>query len=297
VYNMDVFTMDGDEFNALTCEGRFMGVHFVEDALYLTEMEKDPETLAAYVVAPSNNTWLYADCNLMLGNAPAYYTFINKNSPNKELSMKFMNYMYDPDFARTWFSGKQGESWDYVDGVPTMKPEYLEKIANNDKDFVQTRGYSSVNGLLLGYMGSAIHPDGYPINLRQSHANLVASQTYWQKDFAAYYGEELWIDAQYKHMQANAYDAGETISAGLTNIPMDTKRVLELCNDVMEAAMPELIQAGSDEEFTEIQKRVLAELIELGEPAVWEWFNAKWEETREIVLPIFEASAAANGLR
>lgn len=297
VYNTDVFLMDDDEFDTMVCEGRFMGVHFVEDALYQTKMEEDPNTLSAYVVVPSQNTWLYADCNLMLGNAPAYYTFINKNSPNIEKILEFMNRMYDPDFVRTWSCGKQGESWDYIDGVPTMKPEYLELIANRDKVWVQEKGYTCCSGQLAGYMATDIHPDGYPIDLTTSRENLLALQTPWQKDFAEYYGEEYWVDVTYKHMQGNAYDAGETISAALTDVPMDIKRKLELCNRTLETAMPELIMAESDEEFAEIQERVLQELADQGEAECWEWFNTTWEAAREIVLPIFEASCEAQGLR
>lgn len=297
VYNMDVFTMDSDEFNAMTCEGRFMGVHYVENELYKNAIKEDPNSLAAYVVVPSDSTWLYADVNLMLGNAPAYYTFINKNSKNIEAALKLWNYMYDPDFCREWTIGKQGESWDYVDGVPTMKPEYIRKLAEFDEDFVEKRGYGKTSYYIAGYMPTSLHPDGYLINLTFTAENALASQLPWQKDFAAQYGEEYWVDAQYKHMQANSYDMSETISASMTDIPVDMKRTLELCNNVLETAMPELIAAESDEEFLEIQERVLAELDELGEKECFEWFNEQWNIAREKVWPIFEASCEAQGLR
>ena len=297
VYNMDVFTMDEDEFNAMTCEGRFMGVHWVENEFYRASIKKDINSLAAYVVVPSDGTWLYADCNLMLGNAPAYYTFINKNSKNKEAAMKLWNNMYDPDFVRTWDVGKQGESWDYVDGVPTMKAEYLKKLSEYDAEFVEKRGFGRTSYYAAGYMPTSLHPDGYLIDLSMTSENARAAQLPWQKDFASYYGEEYWVDAQYKHMQANSYDMGETISAALTDVPTDIKRTLELCNNVMETAMPELIAAESDEEFLEIQERVLDELKKLGEEDCWTWFNTQWEAAREKVWPIFEASCAAQGLR
>ncbi len=297
VYNMEVFTMDGDEYGTLKDEGRFMGLHFVDDDLNTNARKTDPESLAAYVVIPSNNTWLYADVNLMLGNSPAYYQIINATSPNKELAMQFINNFYDPDFVREWKVGKQGETWDYVDGVPTMKPEYLQKIADYDEDFVRNRGYHRASGTVVGYMGSDLHPDGYQIDLSMTRENMMDYQLYWQKDFAAYYGEEFWVDAQYKHMQTDEYDAGETISVAMTDIPTDIKRTLELCNDVLSTARPELLAAESDEEFEAIQAQVLEDLAALGEPEAWEWFNAHWEEVREVVLPIFEASCEANGLR
>ena len=296
-YNTDVFIMDGDEFNALGVEGRFMGVHYVEDELYLNSIKEDPNSLAAYVVIPSESTWLYADVNLMLGNAPAYYTFFNKNSEHIDKVLEFWNYMYDPDFVREWKVGKQGESWDYVDGVPTMKEEYLMKLAEYDEDFVEKRGYGRASGQIVGYMGTTKHPDGYLLDLSMTMENSIAAQLPWQKDFAEHYGEEFWVDAQYKLMKHNQYDAGETISAALTDIPMDYKRTLELMNDVMETAMPELIMAESDEEFLDIQERVLAELADLGEADVWTWFNEQWEAAREMIWPIFEQSCLEQGLR
>ncbi len=297
VYNMDVFTMDSDEFDALTKEGRFMGVHWVENDFYRSSIKKDPNSLAAYVVIPSDSTWLYADCNLMLGNAPAYYTFINKDSQNKEAAMKLWNYMYDPSFCREWTIGKEGESWEYVDGVPTMKPEYMKKLAEFDHEFVEERGYGLTSYYITGYMPTSQHPDGYLINLTMTPENAMASQLPWQKDFAEYYGEEYWINAQYNHMQANAYDMSETISASMTDVPLDIKRTLELCNKVMETAMPELIAAETDEEFLEIQERVLAELKDLGEEDCFAWFCEQWDEARAKVWPIFEASCEAQGLR
>lgn len=297
VYNMDVFTMDGDEISALEAEGRFMGLQYADDTLINESMKTDPNSLAAYVVIPSSNAWLYADVNLMLGNSPAYYHIINANSPNKELAMQFLNHFYDPDFVREWKVGKRGESWDYVDGVPTMKPEYLEKIANGDEDFVQNRGYTRAGGTVVGYGGSALHPDGYQIDLSMTKESLINYQQPWQKDFAAYYGEEFWVDAQYNHMAHDQYDAGETIAVAMTDLPTDIKRILELCNDTLSTARPELLMAETDEEFLEIQNRVLEELKDLGEPEAWEWFNSHWEAVREIVMPIFEASCEANGLR
>lgn len=296
-YNMDVFTMDADEFNAMTCEGRFMGVHWVENEFYRSSIKKDINSLAAYVVVPSDSTWLYADCNLMLGNAPAYYTFFNKNSKNIEAALTLWNYMYDPDFCRNWTIGKEGESWEYIDGVPTMKPEFMQKLAEYDTEFCDQRGYGRTSYYVAGYMPTTLHPDGYLINLTMTAENALASQLPWQKDFAAQYGEEYWVNAQYNHMQANSYDMSETISAALTDIPVDIKRTLELCNNVMETAMPELIAAESDEEFLEIQERVLAELAELNEEECWNWFNEQWNEARAKIWPIFEASCEAQGLR
>ena len=296
-YNEEMFIITDDELDAQIAEGRYMGLHFVDDALWENKSKEDPETLAGYVVVPSDGSILYADCMLMLGNAPTYYTVINSKSENKFLAMEFYNHIYDEDFVRTWYSGKQGRDWDYDEnGVPKLFPETIEKIANNDPTFVG-EGYADYDAYITGYTGTMVHSDGHFMNLLQESDAMKDSQTYLQRDFANYYGEDYWLDALYKHMRSNNTDASETIVAAMSDVPDDVDRALTLCDDVLKSHMADLIMAESDEDFAAIQEDMLKEIEELGEPACWDWYNTKWEEAREIVQPYFDAACEAAGLK
>ena len=174
--------------------------------------------------------------------------------------------------------------------------ETIEKIASKDPSFVG-EGYANYDAYITGFTGTMLHSDGHFMNLLQESNAMKDSQTYLQRDFANYYGEEYWLDALYKHMRSNTTDASETIVAAMSDVPDDVDRALTLCDNVLSSHMAELIMAESDEEFAAIQADMLKEIEELGEPACWEWYNTKWEEAREIVQPYFDAACEAAGLK
>lgn len=291
-FDEDIFTMSGDEYDAKVAEGRYMGIHYVDTALYNNEVEKNPETLAAYVVVPSPNSVLYADCMLMMGNAPTYHAFINAKNPNKELAMKFYNEIYDVDFNREMYSGVQGVHWDYdANGVPYMFDTTLEKIATSADDFIGV-GYHSRDPYLTAYNPACLHPDGHALDLLEESSSRADSQNFMERDYAAHYGVDFWVDAMYNTMLNDSEDASETIMLALAEIPTERKRAMDNFNDVLYQAMPALIMAESDEEFKAIQDDVIAQLIEMGVEEQYEWYKEQWNPAKDIANPYFEAYAA-----
>lgn len=292
LFDDDIFTMSGDEYDAKVAEGRYMGIHYVDTALYEEKVKEDPETLAGYVVVPSKNSILYADCMLMMGNAPSYHAYINANSPNKELAMAFYNELYDPDYNREMYSGVKGVDWDYDEnGVPYMFESTIAKIAANDESFVGA-GYHSRDPYLTAYNPACLHPDGYPLDLLEISSVRADSQNYLQRNYAEHYGVDFWVDAMYNTMLNDSTDPGETVMLALAEIPTERKRVLDNCNDILYQSMPALIMAETDEEFAEIQADVIAQLEELGVEEQYEWYKAQWEPANELAKPFFDAYVA-----
>lgn len=292
LFDEDIFTMSGDEYDAKVAEGRYMGIAYVDNALYNDKMKEAPETLAGYVVVPSKGSILYADCMLMMGNAPTYHGFINAKSENKELAMKFYNELYDVDYNREMYSGVKGVDWDYDEnGVPYMFDTTVAKIASSDESFIGA-GYHSRDPYLTAYNPACLHTDGYPLDLLESSSARADSQNYLQRDYAAHYGVDYWVDAMYNIMGNCASDSGETVALALSEIPTERKRVLENCNDILYQSMPALIMAESDEEFAEIQADVIAQLVELGVEEQYEWYKEQWSPAAEKAAPLFEAYAS-----
>lgn len=292
LFDEDIFTMSGDEYDAKVAEGRYMGIAYVDNSLYNDKIKEDPETLAGYVVVPSKGSILYADCMLMMGNAPTYHGFINAKSENKELAMKFYNELYDLDYNREMYSGVQGVDWDYDEnGVPYMFDTTVAKIANSDESFIGV-GYHSRDPYLTAYNPACLHTDGYPLDLLESSSARADSQNYLQRDYAAYYDVEYWVDAMYNIMGNCSSDSGETVALALSEIPTERKRVLENCNDILYQSMPALIMAESDVEFAEIQADVIAQLEELGVEEQYEWYKEQWSPAAEKAGPLFDAYAA-----
>lgn len=206
--------------------------------------------------------------------------------------MKFYNELYDPDFNREMYSGVKGVDWDYdANGVPYMFPETLKKIADKDESFIGA-GYHSRDPYLTAYNPSCLHPDGYPLDLLEISTARADSQNYLERDYAAHYGVNYWVDAMYNTMLNDSTDPGETVMLALAEIPTERKRVMDNCNDILYQAMPSLIQAESDEEFAEIQADVIAQLNELNVEEQYQWYKEQWAPANELARPFFEAYAA-----
>lgn len=291
LFDPDTFIMSYDEYDAKVAEGRYMGLYYNDNTFYENQAAIDPNTLSGYVVIPSEGAILYADGVWLLGNAPVYHGFINAKSENKITAMRFYNEIYDPDFTRTWYSGKQGVHWDYDEnGEPYVFPETLEMIANNSDEFTG-KGYGYHDPYITAYSSNSIHPDGHMMNLvEEDREAKIASQNPLQLDYAAHYGVEYWIDAMYNTMENMSHDFNDTISGNFSDTPTEIKRTLSMCDDVLYNAMPSLVMAESDEEFADVQQEVMEQLEELNEAEIWEWYSAKWNAARDVISPLFEAA-------
>jgi len=267
--DIDSFTMTSDEYSAKVEKQQYMGLYYT--------------TNTNYVVVPSTGANFYANVVMLTGQAPTYYSFIAADSENWDLALKFYNYIYDLDFARTAYSGVQGKDWDYdANGVPSMTDEALAARAARDPYWTADgNGYSVRLFNVTGYNQGVLHTDGYPLDLSMTAEARVASQNDLQRDVAATYGVELWSDAYTKLEGLSDYrNSAEGLSGAIADMPMDMQRILESCNDVLYTSMPMLVMAESDEEFAAVQEEVLAEIAALGEAEVWEWYVAEWEKVR-----------------
>lgn len=90
----------------------------------LQELNPEAECVAIpYPVMNKGETPMYGQKNFSVANTPV--TVVNPNSANLETAVKVLNYMYTD--AGTIFNnyGIEGESFEYVDGVPTMMDNIL----------------------------------------------------------------------------------------------------------------------------------------------------------------------------
>lgn len=272
LWDMDCFTMTNDEYNAKKEKGQYMGI------------EEAARSQSVYLVVPTSNETLYANVILPLGNAPGNYTFVSANTENLDLCIEYLNYLHDPDFNRLMYSGVQGKDWDYDEnGVPSLTDEAIAARASGDLYWSENgNGYGYRWWYTNPYNPAVTHTDGYPMDLSFTPEVLAKVQTAQQLDFCEQFGVDFWLDA-FKNVgtQDFLHDAKSLIVSSIIDIPMDVKRTLETCNDIMYAAMPELIMAESDESFEELREKVLAELAEAGEEAAWEWYEEAWQAPME----------------
>jgi putative aldouronate transport system substrate-binding protein len=58
-------------------------------------------------------------------------TMISKSTKNPERAIRFLTYMASEEGQRDLFLGKEGETWESVDGKPQAKPELADMLAND----------------------------------------------------------------------------------------------------------------------------------------------------------------------
>ena len=229
-----------------------------------------------------------------------YNSFISKDSKNVDLAMKFMNYMYDLDFGRYIYSGEQGVTWDYDEnGVPHMFEEALADKSNGG-DYWQTGegkgGHSTRYTKIFGYNPAVIGTDGYPLDLSLDKEAAVLAQNNIDKDIAAVYGVKYFGDAYPDGTMDFRNNVGEAVSGLIADLPMDSQRVLEYCDSVLESNMANLIMCDTEEEFNELLDEIVAEVVAAGEPEVFEAYKAEWDRLVGLMIPVRDEMLEAAGL-
>ena len=299
-WDEDNFTHSGDEFNAKIEKGVYCGLYMSYSQLYNAARKEDPMTDKAYVIVPSKNMTNYANISLATGNMNSYYSFVNKDTKNIDIVMKLYNYMYDLDFCRYIYSGKQGVDWDYDEnGVPSLTEEAL-KARSMGEPYWSTGKGNGGHGMrhhgFMGYNPAVLGTDGYPLDLTLTHEAATAAQSPLMADVAKTYGYEYWGDLFDAYEKDFRNDMGSDISACITTMTTDDLRLINACDAILESRMAELIYAETDEEYTEIQQSVLEELADAGEPAMFEKYQAEWNRVRDIIKPVHHAMAERNGI-
>lgn len=298
LFDMDCFTMTGEEFDAKCEQGLYMGLYQNNDKLWNKNYALDPETKKTYMIVPSDGMNNYSNVNMILGNLPGNFSIIWKDSPNIEKCMQVFNLMYDLDFMRWVYSGDQGVHWDYDEnGVPHMTEYGIESKANGDAFWSTDEGAGGHGERwwhMFGYNPATKHTDGYPLDLAMTRDVAIAAQTPKSKLICDAYGVEYYADA-YEIEKDYRNDLGEPISSTITDISTADKRILAECDSLLEASMATLIMSETDEEFEANKAEVLEALEELGEPEVFQRYKEKWDASKEIMMAKHAEFMAANG--
>lgn len=281
LFDPDSFTMTYDDFIAKVNEGTYMGLYYFYNALYEESLKTDPDTLAGYVVIPSEGAVSFANETVrILGNYPAWYIIIPEESANYETALKFLNYMFDPEVIRDFFSGIKGEDWDYDEnGTPVLFDSAFEKLAD---------GSLYPDTMWIPYNANSMAYDGQPYDLFNSETYRSLSLNKLQKDMCEYYGQDYPTQKHQELVEAGlAIDLSNnldmTIYACVEDMPLDIKRILNSCNDILSRAMPKLIMAESDEEYDNIVAETLQLIEEAGEATAWDWATEQWNTAKDKV--------------
>ena len=144
-----------------------------------------------------------------------------------------------------------------------------------------------------------IHPDGYPldfvtINREYAKATMTSNIS---KDICAHYGVELPTDAFY---QAGGLDfrndCGEAITSCMSSLTREQLRILARAETILDSVWVDLVLAETDEEWNAIRDESIRQLVELGEPEVFEAYRQQWDEAAAIIVPLVREAQISNGI-
>ncbi|MEK3700678.1 extracellular solute-binding protein [Paenibacillus sp. FSL R10-2199] len=90
----------------------------------------NPDSNYIAVDGPQNSKG--GSAKLFPGNMDGWMvTMISKSTENPERAIRFLTYLASEEGQRDLFLGKEGETWDTVDGKPQLKTEFVDMLGSN----------------------------------------------------------------------------------------------------------------------------------------------------------------------
>lgn len=175
-------------------------------------------------------------------------SLITKNCENPDRAIAFFTYWLSDEGQRDMYLGKEGETWDMVDGKETIKPEYMDLMVND----------------------------------RDEHDKVVGQDPLWMlSDSITTF---KWKPEKVDYLkQMEDWTIGKTENYGVyDNIdpPTDSEEgiIESKVKEKWSLALPKLILAASDEEFDQIWDQFMSERDSLGFDKLQAYKQAKYEE-------------------
>lgn len=206
---------------------------------------KDPDSVYIAVDGPKNKN---GDDPVLTVNSVSGWTLtlISKNCKDPERAIKFIDYLMSEHGQMLTYLGVEGVTFDYVDGKPVLK-EDVAVLLNSDRE-----KYDELYGADDAYW--MLQNNVMQLKWQQELREPVKQMAEWTYPYVAYVGQ---------------YDV---------NIPEDTElgRIYSASRNLWGKTLPQLLLAGSDEEFDEILDDYLKKRDEIGYALLAE------EETRQM---------------
>ena len=154
---------------------------------------------AALILLPNSvaGPILFTPRQLPMGNRFSWALAINAKCKYPERAIQMLNWTNSTDGKRLLVNGVQGETWDYIDGIPqyigVFKDEYLysgnwSAYHNDYPSGIYGAEAVELFRAFTSDAGEGIAPDGYPYNLRGTREMIASTISPGEKLFAEEYG-------------------------------------------------------------------------------------------------------------
>ena len=190
--------------------------------------------------------------------------------------MEFIAWLFSPEGGRIVKSGLEGETWNYVDGVPTLTEEACTA-------YVEMNDFYYDSGIGFGWNGSGGQsPDGYRTNLFDEQSFLLKYATALEKDVFAHYGMSMMDKVMKMHEDGELYDHDfiyAAAQAAANTLPDDLQVILNEVETLMNEKMAACVLDAKDEAtYYKMRDDLIAEIKEMGMDKVNEWYLNTYNE-------------------
>lgn len=204
---------------------------------------------------------------------------ITTSCKNPERAMDLLNYFASEKGMELMTNGVQGQTWDLVDGIPTVKKEFIDEMNLKDPGFPDKYGikYSHLTGLF----GSEINPTySIPYDYKLSPTALVENLLPYEKDCAEHYGVTLPGDI-FNNRTYTTYL--NPIGPAIPSLPEDIKAIDDKVNAYASTEFMKVILSENDEEFVKNQDIFINDLMAMGYQKYLDWYNAEWTKAYDVI--------------
>ncbi|NLG23729.1 MAG: hypothetical protein GX558_00110, partial [Clostridiales bacterium] len=187
-------------------------------------------------------------------------------------------------------SGIEGKTWSVVDGVPKITDEAVAlKAAGGDAwSHLGIGSFSNTIGA-SGFGKSAV--DGYYYSLWDDPDLKYAGLSPLQKDYSDFFKVKYPSEVHYNLVKEGkainqANNATQAIQLGMAARPADIERIDARLEEIVNRAIPNLVNAESDDAFAAAQDQLIADLKGAEAETAWDWWSTNWNEVRTRVMEI-----------
>ena len=281
----DAFITKGEDLTEKYTKGQYLGgsVNWYYGGYNQEQQTQDPETLKQFVMLPSKLGW--AKESNPAGHFGKYF-FVSSHSPNQDRAVMILDYIQSEEFSRDVSSGVEGSTWEIDDqGKPKLMQSVIDlKTSGSGTDEWKQLGVNSSLTSAAGQDDYNVTKDGGLVNLWVAEDMLGDSMTFAERDLAKTLGVAVPSDLLKQRVEAGTsvdlHKAMSVIQVGLDITPKDIVRIDSNSVEITSKAVPNLVQAKTDEEFEAIKADLMKELEAADVQKSIDWWTNAWNTSK-----------------
>jgi len=288
----DSFTMKGADLIAKAEKGQYLGNYYNGwfGGYYNANLATDPTTIkGGFMPIPYEGSYV-ASGGTTLAGWDNQMLMVTSSCKNIERAIMVIDYQDSPEGNRAFWSGEEGKQYTIEGGKAVLNPTAMADRGAANEAWMKTGigGYGDDWGVIIGYTGSTIAPDGLPYDLFSSdRASIIAGLNTLQKDFCSFYKVEIPSDLVKNMIKAGTVKDQSSILSNMTAcmepVSDDIKTIDARVLETVLKAIPTIVMAEDYDAFLAARTQLQADLRAAGADESWAAWQAVWGPAKEFV--------------